>query len=160
MDIRAKVEARKAELAAEDTAGRMAADQAEQARLEAQRARREIALDEIAQDISQDGVDLRRKGDEIELVPELEPLDVDGLRQVKLRNLLNREGRKLWSRGDNWLVISLIVAGLFLIPLSGAGLILIVAGLWRGDLLNKKYRAVVTEKYPGIFASIPEANLG
>ncbi len=105
MDIRAKVEARKAELAAEDTAGRMAAEQAEQARLEAQRARREIALDEIAQDISQDGVDLRRKGDEIELVPELEPLDVDGLRQVKLRNLLNREGRKLWSRGDIWLVI-------------------------------------------------------
>lgn len=158
MDIRAKVEARKAELAAGDLAAKSAEEEAERARTEAERIRRHAALDEIAQDISRDGIEVQRSGEEIELVLALEPLDVDGLRRDKLRNLLNREGRKLWSRGDNWLVISLIVAGLFLLPMGGAGVVLIIAGGWRGEVLNKRYRAVVAAKYPGLFAPSPEAN--
>src|SRR5690606_32658782 len=81
LDIRAKVEARKAELAAGDLAAKNAAEEAERARIEAERVRRQAALDEIAQAISKDGPEVHRIGEEIELVPALEPLDVEGLRR-------------------------------------------------------------------------------
>lgn len=159
MDIRTKVEARKAELAAGDLAGKKAAEAAEQARVQAERARREAALDKIAQEISHDGIEVERKGEEIELVPELEPLDVTGLRKDKLRKLLDREARKLWSPGENWMAITLIVAGLCLIPISIFSLVLSVAGLAHRQNLNKKYRAVVTSKYPGVFAPLTAAEM-
>lgn len=157
MDIRAKVEARKAELAAGDLAAKNAAEEAERARIEAERARREAALDNIAKGISQDGIKVQRRGEEIELMPELEPLDAEGLRKDKLRNLLNREARKLWSPSENWMVITLIVAGICLIGFSIFSLVLSVAGLAHRQNLNKKYRAVVAAKYPGVFALSGEA---
>lgn len=150
MDIHAQVAARRAELEKQkkDAADQAARRVQEQNALDEQQ-RRE-AMDKIAEDLSTNGLAVTHVDGELHMDPPTPtPLDVAGLKRSKLRGLLNREARKLWSPGDNWLVISLIVFGVCTILLNGIGLLLIAIGFWRRHVLNKRYRAQITALHPG-----------
>lgn len=152
MDFQAQVAARRAEL--EEKARRAKTASAEEARSRqvVEQVRREAALTVIAADLSNRGVEVVRRGDELVIAdPIVSAIDIDGLRRDKVALLLNREARKLWSTGENWQVISLIVAGVFLITFYGFGLLVILGGMLRGSTLNKRYRAEVRLRYPGLF---------
>ncbi len=162
MDIHAQVAARRAELEKQQK------DAAEQATRRAQEQRavdeqqRHQAMDKIAKDLSTNGMAVTHVDGELHIDPPTPtPLDVAALKRSKLRGLLNREARKLWSPGDNWLVISLIVFGVCTILLNGLGLLLIAIGFWRRHALNKRYRAQFSARYPGVFSGLePQATAG
>lgn len=158
MDVQAKVAARRVEL--EETARRAQAASAEEVRSRqiVEQARREEALTAIAADLSTGEVKVARQGDELVIAAPFVPaIDIDGLRRDKVARLLKREARKLWSPGENWQVIGLIVGGLFLITFYGVGLLVILGGMLRGSTLNKRYRAEVQRRYPGLFPPKQEA---
>jgi len=152
MDFQSRIAARRTELANNAReAERKAAAQA-QAQSAAEQLQREAALDSIAADLSRDEVILVRQGDELAIIGSpLPALDVVGLRRSKIESLLTREARKLWTPGQNWQVISLIVAGAFLTTFYGLGLFLILGGVLRRGALNKRYRAEVRRRYPTLF---------
>ena len=156
MDLQSKMAARRAEIDQHEREAKKVAAEASLAQQAAERAQREEALDQIAEQVSLRGVEVTRRGEEIEIArPVLAPLDVDGLRRTKLESLLRREARRMWSPGDNWLVISLIVGGLLLaLPTSGFGLLLVGIAAFRRGHLNKKYVAVVAARYPEVFDPI------
>jgi hypothetical protein len=155
VDIHAQVSARRAELEQQQ---REAADQAAR-RAQDQRAaeqqQRLQAMDRIAGDLSINGVAVSHVDGELHIAPSNPaPLDVTALKQSKLKGLLNREARKRWSPGDNWLVISLIVVGICTILMRGLGLVLIAIGFWRRHVLNKRYRVEVRALHPGVFTDL------
>lgn len=152
MDLQQQVAARRAEIARQETAERDAAQRAQAIKLAAERTRMEQTLDGIAQDLSQGSVKVRRDGMDLDIERPAPAVDAVGLTLEKLDRLLKKEARRLWSPFDNWLVISLIVAGLFGLALNGLGIILIVLGAWRGHVLNGRYRAEITKRYPSLFA--------
>ncbi|MCC2602410.1 hypothetical protein LKO31_08070 [Sphingopyxis sp. FBM22] len=151
-DMQSKVAARRAQLAQQEReAGAKAAVATAQRQLALQQ-QKEAAVDTIAAELSINGVAVVGNGDELSIVDQpLPPLDVEGLKHAKIDSLLKREARKLWSPGENWLVIGCIVGGICLIHLGGLGFIPLLFGLWRGSAINKKHRATVREAYPDIF---------
>jgi hypothetical protein len=153
MDIQAQVAARRAELVNEQRKAEEEAARLKEVREAVERGAREKALDEIAAEISTKGVEVRRELGELQIVEPISPLDVKGLKQSKITGLLNREARKLWSPADNWFVISCIVAGVCTVPLRGFGVVLLAVGLLGRHSLNKKYRAMVRDRYPDIFSA-------
>lgn len=155
MDIHAQVAARRAELEKQqkDAADQVARRAQEQSAIDEQQ--RHQAMDKIAEDLSSKGVVLTHVDGELRMAPPAPtPLDVVALKRSKLKGLLNREARRLWSPGDNWLVISLIVFGVCTIFLSGIGLLLIAIGFWRRHVLNKRYRAQFSALHPGVFSDL------
>lgn len=131
MDFQSQVAARRAQLEQQQRAAQKAAAEETKARraVAAERARaieaaaqaqRVEALDVIASDLSQHGADVVRVGDELALAePPIAALDVEAFRRAKVKRLLKREARKMWTPGQNWQVIGLIVSGVFLITLYG-----------------------------------------
>ena len=154
-DIQAKIAARRAELDREEKekiASQAAAKIEQQAE---QQLQERAALGNIATDLSVDGVTVQLEGDELAIIDApLPSLDVEGLKQSKIKNLLAREARKRWTPRENWAVITCIVSGIWLM-LLGPGFVLgflpLLFGIWQGSEINKKHRTAVKEAYPSIF---------
>lgn len=154
MDFQSQVEARRAELKASAREAQAVAAQKDQERRAAEQERREEALDTIAANLSQHCATIVRHGDDLAMeATQVPTLDVEGLRRSKVDRLLKREARKMWTPGENWQVITLIVAGVFLITFYGVGLLLILGGVLRGSALNGRYREAVRQSYPALFPS-------
>lgn len=152
MDVQAQVAARRAELEENARKAKVASAEEARSRQIAEQAKREEALNVIAADLSNSEVEVVRQGDDLVIADPIIPIiDIDGLRKNKVARLLNSEARKLWSPSENWQAIGLIVAGIFLTTFYGVGLLLILGGMLRSAVLNKHYRAVVRQRYPGLF---------
>lgn len=153
MNIQAQVAARRAELARAETEAKAESDRARHALLEAERAQRQEALDAIAGEMSLNGVELRRVGDDLEIAhPDPVPFDVKDLKRSSVDRLLKREARKMWSPAENWQVIAPIVAGVFaLFLIWWAGLLLLLIGFARSNSVNSRYRTRLREQYPDLF---------
>lgn len=141
MDIKSQVAARRAELERQ-------AREAAEARRATEKAQREEVLDTLAEELSGPDLTVKRQGEELEILEAPPPaINIQGLKESKVRSLINREARKLWTPAENWQVIGPIVAGVFLITFYGLGLALILFGVMRGSLLNTEYRASVRQRY-------------
>ena len=154
MDIKSQVEARRAQLVEEDkqASEARAAQTAKIRQLEEER--RHGALDQIASDLSNGDVEVRRSGDELEIVPTLAPIDIDGVRHSQLKKLLKQEARKRWSPAENWQVIGGIVLGICLLFVGGIGIVPLVLALSRRSTLQHRYMQQVMQEYPDIFADV------
>lgn len=150
MDLKEQVARRRAELAGEEREEREALDLIKADVAKREKEQREQAVDQIAVDLAASGMPVKSKGEEIVLLPQPKPIDVEGLKRSKLIQLRDREARRLWTPGDNWLVISLIAAGAALLHVAGLGAIPILIGLSRRGVLNKRYREQVMTTYPQI----------
>lgn len=149
MDIQSKIAARRAEVAQQQVDRRNLQDAVEARHRQDQQKQTEAALDQIADDISVQGVVVKRDGEELAFVPEpLPPIDVVGIKRSKIATLLKREARRRWTPSENWQVIGLLVGGTCLIHLAGFGLVLIVIGFGRQAAINKKHRTAVRAAYP------------
>ena len=159
MDFQSRMAARRAEIVQQERQTKKTSDEALQVQQAAEKQQREEALDKVAEDACRDGVKVIRREEELEFVQQVTvPLDVEGLRRTKLESLLRREARKMWSPFENWMVISLVVAGLFVaIPTAGFGLLLTLGGLVLRGHLNKKYGSVVAARYPEILGPVHAA---
>lgn len=152
MDMQAKIAARRAEIETQTRESHRLATEATKAEQAAAEAQRVQALDEIAAEVSRDGLDVQRQGGELKATAKVPiPLDVDGLKRSAVDKLLGREARKMWTPAENWQVITLIVAGVFLITAYGLGLGLILVGLINRNALNKRYKAELRQRYPAVF---------
>ena len=77
--------------------------------------------------------------------------------QVKrsaLESLLKREARKAWTPRENWLVVGTIAAGVALLHIPFLGIPLLIFGLWRRSVTNKRHRAVLLGRYPHLFGRL------
>lgn len=156
MDLQSQVAARRAELEKKAREDQAVAAQQVQAREAAELARRDAALDSIAEELSGGPMKVARQGHELVVVDEpIEPLDVDGLRINQIKKLLNREARKMWTPAQNWQVIAPMVAGLCLLPIIWifSAPLFIFSGI-RRDLLNKRYKNALMQRYPELFTNI------
>ncbi|HCJ28243.1 MAG TPA: hypothetical protein DHV63_02850 [Pseudomonas sp.] len=153
MDFQSQVAARRAER--EQVAREAQKIASEQARTQAlaERAQRENALEAIAADLSNDDIKVVRQGEDLTILQSSTPtLDLEGLRRSKIDKLLKHEARKMWSAAENWQVIGLMVAGVFLIPWFWVlGLLVFGVGGARRWALSNRYRAQVRRQYPVLF---------
>lgn len=151
MDFQSQIAARRAELERTARQAQVAAVAETQAQQAVERAEREKALSAIATDLTRRGVNVTRQGEELAFSQSSRPqLDLAGLRKSKVQGLVNREARRMWSPGENWQVIGLIVSGLFLTTFYGLGLVLILLGVMRRSALNKRYRALLNQRHPAL----------
>lgn len=159
MDIQSQVAARRAQLAQQERDQKAEQSALEAQRRTAQQQQERDAIDSIASDLSANGVIVERDEDELSVAGQpLPALDVASFKQAKIDRLLNREARKRWTAGENWLVIGCIVGGICLIHLGGFGFIPLLIGLWRRSAINKKHRAAVRDAYPSIFIVAESVN--
>lgn len=153
MDFQSQVAARRAELEKKAREDQAVAAQQVQMRQAAEQAQRDAALDSIAADLSGDALKIVRQGHELVVFDKpIAPLNVEGLRKEQIAKLLNREARKMWTPGQNWQVIAPMVLGLCLLPVIWlfSAPLFIFSGV-RRDLLNKRYKSVLVQRYPEIF---------
>lgn len=153
-DMQSKIAARRAQLAQQEKEAEAKAAVATAQRQVALQQKKEAAVDTIATELSANGVTVARDGDELSITDRpLAPLDVDGLKQTKIDSLLRREARKMWTPGQNWLVIGAIVGGVCLLPVGGLGFLGLGVGLWARFAINKTHRITLRETYPEIFGA-------
>lgn len=182
MDIRSKVEQRRAEREAQSRTVQAEAREATQreqvafaeARLE-ERRRREDALDHIASDLSSDAATVIRENDKLKMAHRLLYSQIKArshalhreqerlhavqeyarqLSRPELEKLFRHEARQCWTPGDNWLVIVCISFGFGLLALPMASIPLLIIGFWRRSVLNKKYKEELKSRYPAIFGQL------
>lgn len=153
-DMQSKVAARRAQLAEQEkqaAAEEVAVTAKRQVALQRQK---EAAVENISAELSVNGVAVTRNGEELVITERALPLiDVEGLKQDKIDNLLKSEARKMWTPGQNWLVIGMIVGGACLLPAGGVGLLGLGVGLWARFAINKNHRATLRDTYPDIFSN-------
>lgn len=149
MNLQEQVAARRAELARSKQIEAAKATEAAKEQALAEQANRLVALQAVAAELSTPNIEIVAKGEQLKIVPpRLDLSDVEALKASEARKLLNREARKLWTTGENWLVISCISGGVCLLHIAGIGLVPLVVGLLKGSNLNKDYRRQVVEMYP------------
>ena len=77
--------------------------------------------------------------------------DCEALSAVDFKQFVHRETKKLWTPGDNWMVFGSIIVGALLFSTGAIGLLPIAFGLWRSQVLNKRYRLVLERDRPELF---------
>ena len=149
MDIQAQVAARRAERERQARQAHADAQALNEQRAAEERRQREVALEEIAAELSTDDVTISRDGDSLTLTPSHapEPLDVRGMKKAQIEQLFQREARKAWTPGENWMAIAPITAGAVLIFIPWVGVPLLIFGFWRMSVANKKHQDLVRARY-------------
>lgn len=156
MDIQAKVAARRKQLEIEQQeAARLERERiAAQKELEAEQ--RRTSLDQMAGQLSNERTKVVRDGDHLSIDGANGPeFDSSNFKGEATEDLLRYETRRMWTPGENWQVIGLIVAGICTIYIGVLGILLICIGLWRRQVVNKTHRHKLLDRYPDIFANVP-----
>jgi hypothetical protein len=110
-----------------------------------------VELDRVAAEMSSEKLKIQREGDR--LVIGYHENTYRGEREVLVNRLLKLEAKKLRPPNEVPWIITLVIAGLFLLPFGGIGLLPLVAGLaiWHVNATRRENR--LCRMYPEVFES-------
>ena len=157
MDLSAKVEARRAELARQKTERAEQEKRIATALRERDEERNRQETERLAGALAQEGLPVTSDADSLILdeLPPLAALDPADFSRRARERLLKKEARRRWTPGENWIVIASITAGLLLvIPTFAVGGVLVVAGWAIGQSFNRQHRTQLARDFPDLFADL------